>query len=1159
MAALPDQLAELENALARRTRELEALNDIALEINSQPNLSALLHAIVKRATALVGVRGGGVYLLQPDGHALELVVADNLMDDYAGVRLQVGEGLSGRVAQMKQVISVPDYANWPDRAAVFHASSFRRVLAVPMQTRDQLIGVLTLTDDERVGEFDADDVRLIKLVADQAAMAVSNARLYEAAQRDLAERQRSEQIQATLHYISEAAHTAPSLDALYDSIHGIIATLMPARNFYLALYDPHTNLIEMPYFADEQDEQDPPSPPGKSLTSYVLRTGQPLLATPAVFDELLSSGEVELFGTPSVDWLGVPLRMQTATIGVLVVQTYTEGVRLTDEHKRVLTFVSDQVAMAIERKRSEEALRQSEHEYRELYTAAQRQTQELLLLDRARSALTNELDLATVFRTVCEAIAQTFGYTLVSIYMLDDQVLRLQHQVGYQRSVWEIPLNTGIIGRVARTGQPELIEDAHRDADFLEVDPDVTSEVCVPLFDQGRLAGVLNIESRSGITLSAADLRLMAALSEHVSAAISRARLYTEARISEAQLRTAIESLPFDFWALDQDGRYILQNAVSARLWGDRLGRRVSELQIDPVLAAYWQQKDRRAFAGEILDVDAEYDRDGEQRYYREVSGPIRDGDRIVGILGVNIDITERKQIEAALRASQQMLQSIIDNIPQAVFWKDRASVYQGCNRKFAIDVGVESPENVIGRTDFDFLVPRPEAEGYRQIDRRVMDNDTAEYHIVERQLMADGKQAWVETSKVPLHDGHGKVIGVLGTYEDITERLRTEEALRQTQKMESLGVLAGGVAHDFNNLLVAMLGQTSLALSKLSPDSVARPHIEKAVKAATSAADLTRQLLAYSGGGQFERRPIQLNTLIQHNLHLFEVAIPKNVQLHSSLAPALPLIEGDTGQLQQVIMNLIINAGEAMGEQPGVVTVTTDVQSLPRDDPRWTQYTGTPLPPGDYVQVDVADTGGGMSADTLARIFDPFFTTKFTGRGLGLAAVLGIVRGHGGGLQVDSEVGRGTTFRLLLPVSTLSLPQTAGPVNRQESNMSGHTILVIDDEQPVRAAVTDILEDSGLIVITAEDGEAGVGVYRERQAAIDLVVLDLSMPGQSGEETLRQLRDFNPQVRVILSSGYDRAEVAQRFADQAYSGFIQKPYDDLTLIEEIKRYLGDS
>lgn len=1150
------QIERLTRLLARRTRELDALNEIALAINSQPTLAALLDKVVELAADLVGVHAGGVYLMQPDGETLELAAAYHLMHDYLGTCLKVGEGLSGRVAQSGVPESVADYANWPERAAPYQNSPFRRVLAVPMKLRHQIVGVITITDHEQVGPFDADDVRLLTQLADQAAVAVSNARLFEAAQRDLAERQRAEQVQSALHHISEAAHTAPDLDALYRSIHAIIGQLMPARNFYIALYAARENLIFMPYFADELDEQDPPSPPGKSLTSYVLRTGQPLLATPEVFDDLVARGEVQLVGANSVDWLGVPLRTQTATIGVLVVQTYTQGVRLTEEHKRVLTFVSDQVAMAIERKRAEEALRRSEREYRDLYVAAQRQTQELALLDRVRNALTNELDLTTVFRTVCEAIVQTFGYTLVSLYMLDDQVLRLQHQVGYPSSVWEIPLHQGIIGRVARTGQSELVVDARSDADFLDAESDIASEVSVPLFDQGRVAGVLNIESRTEVTLTPADLRLIMALSAHVSAAISRARLYTEARESEARLRAAIESLPFDFWALDKDGRYMLQNSSSVRIWGDRLGRRVSELNVDPELAAYWEAKDRRAFAGEVIDIDAEYEIDGEQRFYREISGPIRDGAQIRGILGVNVDITERKQIEAALRASQEMLQSIIDNIPQAVFWKDRNSVYQGCNRNFALDAGVSSPEEIIGKTDFDFPRARFEAESYREIDRRVMDTGTPEYHIIEHQQMADGRQAWVETSKVPLHDAHGNVIGVLGTYEDITERLRTEAALRQTQKMESLGVLAGGIAHDFNNLLVAMLGQTSLALSKLSPSSEARLHVEKAVLAASRAADLTRQLLAYSGGGQFEQRPMQLNALILENLHLFEVAIPKHVQLRSDLAADLPLIDGDTGQIQQVIMNLIINASEAIGEQPGMVRVTTRPIMLVGDEGYWTQYTGTRLPAGQYVQVAVSDTGSGMSADTLARIFDPFFTTKFTGRGLGLAAVLGIVRSHGGGLQVKSQSGQGTTFQLLFPVSTALPVAPAVELPTSEVSMSGQLILVIDDEEPVRLAVTDILDDCGLSVITADDGAAGVALYRERQSEIQLVLLDLSMPGQSGEETLAQLHAVNPQARVILSSGYNQVEVARRFANSSYSGFIQKPYDDVTLINAVKRFL---
>ena len=258
--------------------------------------------------------------------------------------------------------------------------------------------------------------------------------------------------------------------------------------------------------------------------------------------------------------------------------------------------------------------------------------------------------------------------------------------------------------------------------------------------------------------------------------------------------------------------------------------------------------------------------------------------------------------------------------------------------------------------------------------------------------------------------------------------------------------------------------------------------------------------------------------------------------------------------------MNLILNAGESIGELPGTVTVTTQLHTLASDDAYWSKYTGEPLPAGDYVQVAVADTGSGMSADTLARIFDPFFTTKFTGRGLGLAAVLGIVRGHGGGLQVNTWPGRGTTFYLLFPVATA---QPAAPVSEAKSmdsqpsgQLAGQCILVIDDEEPVRLAVSDILADCGLTVIAAEDGETGVALYRARQAEIQLVLLDLSMPGQSGEETLHQLRALNPQVRVILSSGYNQVEVARRFAGVGYTGFIQKPYDDVTLINAIQRYL---
>jgi two-component system, cell cycle sensor histidine kinase and response regulator CckA len=388
-------------------------------------------------------------------------------------------------------------------------------------------------------------------------------------------------------------------------------------------------------------------------------------------------------------------------------------------------------------------------------------------------------------------------------------------------------------------------------------------------------------------------------------------------------------------------------------------------------------------------------------------------------------------------------------------------------------------------------------------------------------------------------------------------QRQQAEEAMRQAQKLESLGVLAGGIAHDFNNLLVAMLGQTSLAMEQLPAESSARSHIEKAVGAARRAADLTRQLLAYSGRGQFQVLPINLNTLIQENLHLFEVAIPKNVRLVSNLAESLPFIDGDVGQMQQVIMNLVINAAEAIGRNLGTVRVTTDTYYITSADVHLWKYIGSPLTSGLYVTLSVQDNGSGMDAATLSKIFDPFFTTKVTGRGLGLAAVLGIVRGHKGGLRVESEVGKGTTFTLYLPVS-VAQPTTPTITDREQVPMVTHgLVLVIDDEKPVREAVTDILEAEGITVIAARDGRAGLALYRERQADVGLVLLDLSMPGLSGEETFHELRRISPNVSIILSSGYQQSEVTRRFAGQGLVSFLQKPYDVDALIQEVGRHLA--
>ncbi|MBK8904002.1 MAG: response regulator [Anaerolineaceae bacterium] len=393
----------------------------------------------------------------------------------------------------------------------------------------------------------------------------------------------------------------------------------------------------------------------------------------------------------------------------------------------------------------------------------------------------------------------------------------------------------------------------------------------------------------------------------------------------------------------------------------------------------------------------------------------------------------------------------------------------------------------------------------------------------------------------------------------EVGERKRTEEAMQQAQKRESLGLMASAIAHDFNNLLVAMLAQNNLAMRKLPPHEAAREHLQKAVLAAEQAADLTRQMLAYAGGSQLEMEPVNLNRLIEKNIHLFRAAIAKHVLLHTDLAAELPLIEADRSQLQQVIMNLILNGAEAVAPPSGDVWVTTGLQTLTTADAPYWHWTGSALPPGEYVFLTVHDNGVGMTPEIRSRIFDPFFTTKEDGQGLGLASVLGIVRDHRGGLQVESQLGQGTTFRLVFPKSqraeTAVIPhQTAAP-----SNAADLCILVIDDEAPVREAVTDIMALHGVEVMTAVNGQEGVATFARYKDEIRLVLLDMSMPGMNGLDTLIQLRQVDPTVRIILSSGYAQQQIAPEVKVNGLTGFLPKPYDVNTLVSKVWHYLSPS
>ncbi|MCP4872752.1 MAG: response regulator [Proteobacteria bacterium] len=386
-------------------------------------------------------------------------------------------------------------------------------------------------------------------------------------------------------------------------------------------------------------------------------------------------------------------------------------------------------------------------------------------------------------------------------------------------------------------------------------------------------------------------------------------------------------------------------------------------------------------------------------------------------------------------------------------------------------------------------------------------------------------------------------------------ERLEMVERMQHGQKLESLGVLAGGIAHDFNNLLAGIMGNTSLALLELPASLPARELLERAEATAQIASELTRQMLAYSGRGRFVIEQIDLSHLVEEMTRLLEVSLTTRAVVRYEMAEDLPPVEADPSQIRQVVMNLVTNASEAVQGTSGVIMVRT---GLVRADDRYLDgyWLANELKPGDFVSVEVSDTGRGMPAAVQTRLFDPFFTTKKIGRGLGMAAVLGIVRSHEGSIKVYSEVGQGTTIKVLFPVSPRGTIAPAPAPPEPPGRMQDALVLVIDDEDTVRTVACQVLERHGCRTVHAADGEAGVGLFRQRPDEIDLILLDLTMPVMDGEEAFRIIRSIRPDVPIIVTSGYNRQDTTTRFAGRATAGFLQKPWTAQGLIHVVSNAL---
>jgi len=472
------------------------------------------------------------------------------------------------------------------------------------------------------------------------------------------------------------------------------------------------------------------------------------------------------------------------------------------------------------------------------------------------------------------------------------------------------------------------------------------------------------------------------------------------------------------------------------------------------------------------------------------------------------------------------------------------------------------SKEELTEMTYHQLTLPE-DMEVCEEFMRRVIAGEADSDIFEKRYIRKNGEVFSALVSSRIIRDNKGQPCHFVAQIMDISDRKRAEEErlnlekqIQHAQKLESLGVLAGGIAHDFNNLLMGILGNANLALHQMSPETIGRQYIQKIETAANQAAELTNQLLAYSGKGRFVVEPVNLNHLIREIVPLFNTIISKKATLQYNIADDLPAIEADASQIRQIIMNLITNASDALEDHIGNISIETGVVEVDRIYLS-NFFLGENLGEGKYVFLAVSDTGSGMDNETLAKIFDPFFTTKFTGRGLGLAAVLGIVKGHKAAIRIYSEQGQGSNFKIIFPCSEASVREKREiKLESAKVSVNEATVLVADDDEAVLEIAKNMLQALGFKVLTAEDGRKAVEVFKENSNKIDLVLLDMTMPRLSGKEAFYELRCLKPNLKVILSSGYNEQDATSRFEGNGLAGFIQKPYNMRKLVEKIQEIL---